>query len=230
MNRKLSPAAMVAVGAVAVFAVVALLFGFTVVSTEEEEAANVEFDPVAFVDGAYDNIRTTIKEGAVDLAAILREIEPDADGNVQKEELVPVVEEYGLVTPGDAHVYEVTTTGTVTDVDTSRSLGTLGLQVEGYEGPIEVRAYVGRRIPGDDTSVRDATGLISFGDFREQTEYSQVGAEINRRVVADLAEIDVESLLGQEVQITGTLQIRTQNRPQIPVGQLLLVPIEIVTP
>jgi predicted lipoprotein len=230
MNRKVSPGLAVVIGAVAVFAVVALLFGFTVVSTEEEEAAIVKFDPATYVDGVWDTVEASIKDGAVDLAAILREIEPDADGNTPKENLAPVVEQYGLVTAGDAHVYEVTTTGTVTDVDVATSKGTLGLQVDGYEGPIEVRAYVGRRVPSDDTSVRDATGLISFGDFRDQTEYGKVASEINKRVVANLADVDAESLLGEQVQITGTLMMRTQNRPEIPVGQLFLVPIEIVAP
>jgi predicted lipoprotein len=230
MNGKVSSGLAVAIGAVAIFVVVALLFGFTVVSTEEEEAANVEFDPALYVDGAFDNIRSTIKDGAVDLAAILQLIEPDTDGNTPKEDLAQVVEQYGLVTAGDAHVYEVIATGTVTDVDVASSKGTLGLQVEGYEGPIEVRAYVGRRIPSDDTSIRDATGLIAFGDFKDQTEYGKVASEINKRVVADLSKVDAESLLGKEVQITGTLMMRTQNRPEIPGGQLFLVPIEIVEP
>ena len=230
MKWNVSPALAVGGSAVAAFLVVSVLFGFTVVSIEEEEAANVEFDAAVYVDAAWENIRTTIKDGAVDLAAILREIEPDAEGRTAKENLAPVVEAYGRVTPGDAHVYEITTIGTVTDVDTATSRGTLGLQVVGYEGPIEVRAYIGQRIPSDETSVRDATGLISFGDFRDQTEYGKVASEINKRVVADLSEVDAESLVGQEVQITGTLMMRTQNLTQIPVGQLIVVPIEIVTP
>jgi len=229
MRGRISPGLAVVIGALAVFAVMAVLFGFTVVTIEEEEAASVEFDPAAFVDGVWDNVRTTIDDEAVDLAAILREIDPDTDGKVPKEALVPVVEQYGLVTPGDAHVYMVTTTGVVTDVDTESSRGTLGLQVEGYDGPIEVRAYVGRRIPSDETSVRDATGIIRFGDFREQTEYGKVASEINRRVLTQLSELDAASLVGQEVHLTGTMMMRTQNLTQIPVGQLTIVPLEIAT-
>ena len=79
MSNKSRPTLIIGIAAVVIIAIVALLFGFTVVSTEEEEAANVEFDPALYVDGAWDNIRTTIKGGAVDLAAILREIEPDQE-------------------------------------------------------------------------------------------------------------------------------------------------------
>jgi len=229
MKGRIGPGLAVVIGALGVFAVVAILFGFTVVTVAEEEAATVEFDPAAFVDGVWDNVQTTINDQAVDLTAILREIEPDTDGKVPKEALVPVAEQYGLVTPGDAHVYMVTTTGTVTDVDTETSRGTLGLQVDGYDGPIDVRAYVGPRIPSDETSVRDATGIIRFGDFREQTEYGKVASEINRRVLTQLSELDTGSLVGQEIILTGAMMMRTQNLTQIPVGQLTIVPLEIAT-
>lgn len=229
MRERVSPGVAIGAVGVAVFLVVALLFGFTVVSEEEEEAFNVEFDPAAYVDGVWDNVRTTIKDEAVDLAAILTRLEPDAEGEMPKEALEPIVEEYGLVTPGDAHVYAVTSTGTVTDVDTEGLTRTMGLQVDGYDGPVDVRVYIGMRIPSAETAVRDAPGLIRFGDFKEQTEYGKVASEINKRVVAGLAETDFESLEGQQVQVTGATMMRTQNLIEIPVGELTIVPVEVVT-
>ena len=104
------------------------------------------------------------------------------------------------MTPGDAHVYAVTTTGTVTDVDTEGLTRTMGLAVDGYDGPVDVRVYIGQRIPSDETAVRDATGIISFGDFKEQTEYGKVASEINKRVAAGLADTDFEALEGEQVQ------------------------------
>ena len=50
MKGSVSPGLAIGAAAVGVFAVLALLFGFTVVSTEEEADLNVEFDPVAYVD------------------------------------------------------------------------------------------------------------------------------------------------------------------------------------
>jgi predicted lipoprotein len=212
---------------VAALVVFAALFGFTVVSLEDEAALRDEFDPVVYVDSAWDNIRTTIDEGTVDLASILARITPDADGRARKEDLTPVAEELGLITTGEAHVYRVVTSGTVSDVDTSTSRGTLGLDVDGYEGPIAVRVYIGTRIPSDESSIRDAAG-IQFGDFREQTEYGKVAAEINRRVVADLEGLDVEGLVGQPVAVTGAFTLRTFNQPLIDVSGITLVPLGII--
>jgi predicted lipoprotein len=220
----------VAIGVVAVLAVVALLFGFTVVSTEEEAALSVEFDPVAFVAESWDDIQRVIVDEAVPLADVLNRITPDAAGKATTETLTPIAEELGRITTGNAHVYRVNATGTVTDLDTETSKGTLGMTVDGYEGPISVRVYVGSRIPSDESSIRDATGFIEFGDFREQTEYGKVGAEINKKVVENLAAIDLESLLGQPVSVTGAFTLRTQNQPSVDVSQVSLVPISIAAP
>ena len=72
-------------------------------------------DALSVSDRGYAEGQANYHEPRTEESGILREIEPDATGNTPKEDLAPVVEQYGLVTPGDAHVYEVTTTGTVTD-------------------------------------------------------------------------------------------------------------------
>ena len=101
------------------------------------------------------------------------------------------------------------------------------MTVDGYEGPITVRVYVGSRIPSDESSIRDATGFIEFGDFREQTEYGKVAAEINKKVLENLEAVDVESLVGKPVSVTGAFTLRTQNQPSVDVSQVSVVPIEI---
>jgi predicted lipoprotein len=213
-----------------VFMVVALLFGFTVVSTEQKEALNVQFDPVAYVDETWPTIQTTIAENAVPLADVLNRIEPDAAGKATKESLTPVAEELGRVTTGEAHVYRVTATGTVTDLDTETSRGTIGLQVDGYEGPIDVRVYVGPRIPSDESSIRDATGFIEFGGFRDQTEFGKVASEINKKVAEGLEKVRADVAEGQQLTLTGAMTIRTFNQPQIDVSTLMIVPIDVTTP
>jgi predicted lipoprotein len=218
------------VAAVAIALMVTTGVGFTVVSTEEQASLNVQFDPATYVDGVWGDVQTSIVENAVPLADVLNRIEPDASGRASKEELTPVAEELGLITTGEAHVYRVRGTGTVTDVDTSTSRGTLGLDVDGYDGPIDVRVYVGTRIPSDESSIRDAAGFIQFGDFREQTEYGKVASEINRRVVQNLEGVDVESLAGQQVTVTGAFTLRTFNQPQIDVSNITIVPVEIAAP
>ena len=232
MKRRLTPARGIGAIVIAALVVVAVLFGFTAVSTKDEAASRVGFDPVTYVDGIWDDIQTAIKDNAVPLADVLNRIKPDAQGKASTQDLTPIAQELGLITTGEAHVYRVNATGTVTDVDTDTSLGSLGLQVAGYDGPIKVRVYVGTRIPSDDSSIRDAAGFIKFGDFKDQTEYGKVGSEINKRVVADLgtqgvAGKEAQSLLGKPVKLTGAFTLRTFNQPQIDVSTITLVPAEL---
>ncbi|MFN8519911.1 MAG: DUF2291 family protein [Chloroflexota bacterium] len=232
MSRRPSTARVVAGVGVAILVVVAVLFGFTVVSTEQEAASRVGFDPVSYVDGVWDDVTTAITEEAVPLSDVLNRIAPDASGKAAKAELLPVAQELGIVTTGEALVFPVKATGTVTDVDTTSSKGTLGLTVDGYDGPIKVRVYVGTRLPSDESSIRDAAGFIEFGDFKDQTEYGKVGSEINKRVVSGLEASGVageaaQSLLGTQVAVTGAFTLRTFNQPQIDVGTITLVPVEL---
>ena len=227
MRKRVSPGAAVGIVAVGVFVVVALLFGFTVISVEEEEALTVEFDPVAYVDDNWEVVQTTISDNAVPLANVLNEFEPGPDGKVATEDLTPVAEALGRITTGEAHVYSVNGSGTVTDVDVESSKGSIGIDVEGYDGPIEVRMWVGTRIPSDESSVRDATGFIEFGDFREQTEFGKVAKEINKKVVAGLEDTDKEALVGQTIDFTGAFTLRTFNQPTIDVSEIQIVPTEV---
>jgi len=232
MNRPSTTGRTLGVVAAVAFAAAAVLFGFTVVSTEEDAASDVGFDPVTYVDGVWDDIRTAITQDAVPLADVLARITPDAAGKAATEDLTPVAQELGLITTGEAHVYRVRASGTVSDVDTDTSRGSLGIDLDGYDGPIEVRVYVGTRIPSDESSIRDAAGFIEFGDFKEQTEYGKAASEINKRVVADLEVQGVageaaQALLGTPVEVVGAFTMRTFNQPRIDVCTITLVPVEL---
>ncbi|MFN8622152.1 MAG: DUF2291 family protein [Chloroflexota bacterium] len=232
MKERMTPARAAGAIAVVVFLVVAVLFGFTAVSTEQEAASQVTFDPASYVDGVWTDIKTAITDNAVPLADVLNRIQPDGRGKASTTDLTPIAQELGLITTGEAHVYRVKATGTVTDADVATSKGSVGLAVDGYTGPIKVRVYVGTRIPSDESSVRDAAGFIQFGDFKDQTEYGKVAAEINKRVVADLetagvAGKEAAALEGKPVTVEGAFTLRTFNQPQIDVSTIELVPVEL---
>ena len=107
-------------------------------------------------------------------------------------------------------------------------LGTVEVALDGYDGPIKVQLYIGTRIPSDNTSVRDAVGFISFGDFKEQTEYGKAGTEINKRVLATaLGGIDRDNLVGKTISFKGAFTIRTFNLIQVDVNEISIVPVEI---
>lgn len=212
------------------FLVFAAQYGFTVVTIEEAEntVQSEAFDPVAYVDGIWDSqLMPAFEEGSVDLSRILSEIEPDTGGAVSKDDLIGVTEQYGLITVGEAHVYMVQGTGKVVSVNAETSLGTAEVQVEGYEGPVKVMLYIGTRIPSDDTSVRDAVGFITFGDFREQTEYGKAATEINKRILSTaLADVDRDSLVGKTITFKGAYTIRTFNLLNIDLSEINIVPLE----
>ena len=170
---------------------------------------------------------STVRDGAVDITSVLNTIQVDGNGSVSKDDLIGVTTEYGIITPGEAHVYAVAATGTVTSVDTDSSRGTLQLQADGYEGAIQINVYIGPRLPSADTSIRDAVG-ISFGDFKEQTEYGQVASEINNRVRDEvLAELDFESMVGRQVTVLGAMTIRTFNLLTIDMSEINIIPVAI---
>jgi predicted lipoprotein len=182
-----------------------------------------------YVDGIWDSkLLPTFNEKAVELSKILSEIEVDADGTASKEILTAIAQNYGLITDGEAHVYMVKGSGKITNVNTETSLGTVEVALDNYDGPIKVLIYVGTRIPSDETSIRDAVGFISFGDFKEQTEYGKVASEINKRVLSQaLGNLDKNSLEGKAISFQGAFNIRTFNLVQIDVKEIHIVPVEI---
>lgn len=203
----------------------------TIVPIAEVEAQQQSeaFDPVAYVDGIWESqVLPIVDEKAVDLAAILSRFEVDENGIATKEQLTAVAQENGLITVGEAHVYLVKGEGTVTAVDTESRVGTLTLQLDGYDGPITVKLYTGPRIPSDDTAVRDAVGFINFGDFRDQTEYGKVASELNKRVVSQvLGGLDLSTLEGKRISFYGAMGIRTFNLVNIDVSVITVVPIKV---
>lgn len=223
---------------ITVVVVVALLvigyFGwplaFTVVpiTQVEQQKASEAFDPVKYVDGIWESkILPTVDAKAVSLTDVLSAMKPDAKGMASKANMIEVAKKYGLITVGEAHVYLVKGEGKVVAVNAKTSLGVMEIQPVGYDGTIKVMVYIGTRIPSDETSVRDGVGFINFGDFKEQTEYGKVGAEINNRVLAGLKDLDKTQLVGKTVSFTGAMTIRTFNLVNINLQKVTIVPIKV---
>lgn len=212
-------------------AIVLWLYGFTVVSSQEVKKVERSevFDPGAFVNGIWESkIIPTITEKAIELSVVLGEMKPDDSGFTSKDNLISITKKYGLITMGEAHVYMVKGQGKVINVDTKASTGTLELSLDGYTGPIKVKIYIGPRIPSDESSVRDAVGFINFGDFREQTEYGKVAAEINNRSLSQVdLPSDKDSLQGKTIRFYGAFTIRTFNLVEIDLKEIKIVPIRI---
>jgi predicted lipoprotein len=228
---KNNPAKLIIALTILFFLLLAGRFGFTVVKIEDVEKTTQSeaFDPVIYVDGIWDSrLLPTFSEKAVQLSTVLSEMEPDANGATSKDDLVAITNHYGLITVGESHAYMVRGSGKITSVNAETSLGTVEISLDGYSGPIKVLVYIGTRIPSDDTSVRDAVGFITFGDFKEQTEYGKVGSEINKRIVSDvLGGLERDNLVGRTITFMGAFNIRTFNLLQIDLKDIRIVPVVI---
>jgi predicted lipoprotein len=195
----------------------------------EKVVQSETFDPVAYVNGIWSSkLLPTFNEKAVDLTKILSEMQPDANGHVTKDKLIPIAKSYGLITVGEAHEYMVKGAGQVVSVDTSSNTGSMEIQLDGYSGPIKVKLYIGPIIPADDTSIRDSVGFINFGDFQDQTQYGKVAAEINNRVIKDVVSpLNIKDLQGKTISFIGAFTIRTFNIVVIDLSEINIVPIMI---
>jgi len=229
MKQKTS--SIVIVAATLLLLILAGRYGFTVVSIEDVEKAvqSEAFDPVTYVDGIWESkLLPTFNEEVVELSKIFSEMEPDASGTIPKDDLIDIANRYGLITVGEAHVYMVKGSGKIVSVNAETSLGTAEIVLDGYDGPIKVLLYIGTRIPSDETSVRDSVGFITFGDFKEQTEYGKAASEINKRILTTvLGDIDRDNLVGKTISFKGAFTIRTFNLIQIDVNEIRIVPVEI---
>ena len=208
-----------------------LPFSVTIVPIAEVEAVEAaeKFDAASFVAGIFDSkVVPAIQEKAVDLSAILNQFQVDDKGIAKKDELVPIAQQNGLITVGEAQVYMVKGQGVVTEVDTESRVKTMTIQLEGYDGPIKVRLYTGPRIPSDETAVRDAAGFLNFGDFRSQTEYGKVASELNKLIVKQvLGGVDLANLVGKTISFTGAIGIRTFNVLDIDLSKVTVVPVSL---
>jgi predicted lipoprotein len=52
--------------------------------------------------------------------------------------------------------------------------------------------------------IRDASGTIAFGDFRDQTEFQEVANQFRRLMIRDVIDpLDLTSIEGQQVRVVG---------------------------
>ena len=84
--------------------------------------------------------------------------------------------------------------------------GIYNVAVDGLPARRKIRVQTGPAING--TDLRDATGEIKFGDFKNQIEYQNAGAAINNAMKeAVLAGIDTARLTGKTVSVIGAFTL-----------------------
>ncbi|MEM9707387.1 MAG: DUF2291 domain-containing protein [Pseudomonadota bacterium] len=158
----------------------------------EEDQRQAAFDPDAFGKAEYPRISEAVRARAVEAPVLAQAILDDKDA---------AIESYG--TPGGIGAYmPVQLEGVLGE---SKS-GIFDLTIEGLPEGTRVRVQTGPAING--TELRDITGDIVFGAFKNQIEFQDAGAGINRAMAAEiLGELDRDNMTGKSVAIVGVFNL-----------------------
>lgn len=163
-----------------------------IVNGSVEDLRQQAFSPDNFAKINYPDIKQYVESNAVDATVLLNALRDDKKAAGQK---------YG-VGGGIGPVIPVTLEGTITE---GRS-GIFTVSIPGFPGNQTVRIQTGPALNG--TDLRDATGKIQYGEFKNQIEYQDVGAAINRVMKAEaLDELDRDNLVNKTVAVTGVFRL-----------------------
>jgi predicted lipoprotein len=171
-----------------VLAVILVITGTKVVPDGQEPAAAKEFDKTTYGAETFPDIQKGIEEKAVPAPELARALQDDPDATA---------EENAVVVEGKP-VFSTTFTGTVKEGDG----GIYEVDVPDMPEDITVRLQTGPAING--TELRDATGTLEFGQFKNQIEYQDAGAALNEEMKKQVLDpVDIDSLEGKEITVTG---------------------------
>lgn len=178
-------AAVVLLGAIALDTRVVAIGG-------DEDLRQQAFDPDRFGREEFPRIREFVIDRAPDAALLAEELAADTSAATAA---------YGTMA-GAFPVMTVSFTGTVGE----GSSGIFTVEVPGLPDGATIRVQTGPAING--TELRDIVGDIGFGDFRNQIEYQNAGAGINRAMAAQvLADLDRDALPGATISVTGAFTL-----------------------
>lgn len=150
------------------------------------------FSADTFGAAEFPRIQSIVRQKAVDAVTLAPEVLADKVAAGQK---------YGTAS----------TTGTVMMVKFSGVVGEgksgiYDVAVAGMPSEIRLRMQTGPAVNG--TDLRDATGDIAFGNFKNQIEYQDAGSAINRAMKASILDpIDTSALSGKTVDVVGAFRL-----------------------
>ena len=158
----------------------------------EQDVRKQVFNPDAYGQSQFLRIRDIVNERAVSAQQLAAELATDKK---------LAMKTYG--TPGSVGAFmPVYLTGVVGDGKS----GVYNLTVDGVPDGTKIRVQTGPAING--TELRDISGDIIFGDFKNQIEYQDAGAGINRAMMAAvLADLNRAKLTGTLINLVGVFNL-----------------------
>ena len=176
---------------VAVVAAIAMDTKVVVIGSAED-ARQEAFNPDRFGEKQFPRIRDMVIAKAPDAADLATRLKSDKKATVK---------EFATMA-GAFPVLPVKLTG----VMGKGSSGIFPVTIEGMPKGAKVRVQTGPAING--TELRDIVGDIEFGQFKNQIEYQDAGAGINRAMAAAiLSDLDRDSLEGKTIEVIGAFKL-----------------------
>ncbi|SNS24684.1 DUF2291 family protein [Antarctobacter heliothermus] len=171
-----------------------VLLGAIVIDTKvvsiggEEDLRQQAFNPDRFGEQEFPRVRDYVTGKAPEAAKLAEELAADKKAAIAA---------YGTMA-GAFPVMPVSFTGVAGDGKS----GVFTISVDGLPDGVGVRVQTGPAING--TELRDITGDIEFGAFKNQIEFQNAGAGINRAMAAEvLSGLDRDALTGKTITVTG---------------------------
>lgn len=150
------------------------------------------FAPDSFGEAEFPRVQAAVEAKAVDALVLAPAALADK---------VAAGQQYGTAS-STGSIMSVRLTGVVGEGKS----GIYTLAVEGMPAEIKVRVQTGPAING--TDLRDAPGDIEFGAFKNQIEYQDAGAALNRAMKkAVLDGIDTAALPGKTIEVVGAFRL-----------------------
>lgn len=181
------------IGIAIVVLVGAMAFDTKIVRIGSQEDVQVQkFSPATFGAEQFPLIKQSVETRAVDAVELSQAIAADKKAAGEK---------YGVAT-STGPVFPVKFTGVVGERKANYNV----VAVEGLPAELTVRVQTGPALNG--TDLRDATGQIEFGQFKNQIEYQDAGSAINNEVKKVVLEgLDPAVLSGKTVTVFGVFKL-----------------------
>jgi predicted lipoprotein len=171
----------------------AMAFDTAIVRIGSDRDVQVQkFSPEGFGTEQFPLIKQSVETRAVDAAELSQAIVADKKAAGEK---------YGVAT-STGPVFPVKFTGVVGERKANYNV----VAVEGLPAELTLRVQTGPALNG--TDLRDATGQIEFGQFKNQIEYQDAGSAINNEVKkVVLGGVDPAALSGKTVTVIGVFKL-----------------------
>lgn len=181
---------------VIVVVVAAMALDTKVVKQGVATADSGVFKPAQYGNKQFPKTQKAVEQHAVDAVTLAKAIGQNQDDAAKKYgvagDMGPEmsVKFTGIAGKGDSGIYPVT--------------------IPGLPASIMVRVQTGPAING--TSLRDATGTVKFGQFKNQIDYQNAGAALNQTMKKSvLSKVDAAKLAGKTISVVGVFTLINPN-------------------